>query len=487
MSELIQLRVRAPEESFKLELRCDSTLGDLLSALSQKLVKSQRQLELSSNNVAIPTNDRSASLAALGLGKGGAIKVGLKGDALLDTKSMFEGLLPTQGESKQYQDAEQEYMRALGRSLEHNPLGGLGLTSQAPVEEKKPERGLITAPISTQVSLSDKNPSLAQAGYVPAEQPLPEGGRRWSRSRSRGKKHHHKSHRKRERSSSRKRRKHSRSRERRKHKKRSKSRSSSRDNKNKKKKKSRSRSSSRDKEHTKPAPAMDYLSLKAAGAEVPKRLLEQQENKALAIRAKLTKAKQPPAADNANDNDNDNHNNNDNSNSEQASLRAAVLAERRRDLNAVAAADEDFSVENRVRNVLKKKLSDKALPEEGASGLQSVRANMDRSQNKQSLLAAFEDDTQKDLSSVHDLLLPRKQNNNKNNNNKNNNHSNNGKPDWLPRDVDQDHYDAIFSTKLDTSEEQQQQPEPSPEPDKPKLSWRDRARAAALARQTQGT
>jgi len=119
------------------------------------------------------------------------------------------------------------------------------------------------------------------------------------------------------------------------------------------------------------------------------------------------------------------------------------------------------------------------LPFLEASGLQSVRANMDRSQHKQSLLAVFEDDTQKDLSSVHDLLIPR---NTKSNNN---NNSDNNKPhSWLPRDVDQHHYNAIFSTKFDENQPVPE-PEPAPSEDKPKQSWRERAKAAALARQTQ--
>jgi len=323
-------------------------------------VKTQRQLEIFSNNVAVPVNDRSAPLALVGLGNGGALKVGLKGDTLLDTKSMFEGLLPTQGESRQYQDAEKEYMRALGRSLEHNPMAGLGLSQ---IEEKKPERGVVTAPISDKVSLSDKNPSLAQAGYVPAppEQHEPLGRRRWSRSKSRGKtrhksrsrsrKKHHKHNR--DRSSSRKRRKRSRDR-RRSASKRRKSRSAS------KGRKKKSRSASRGQAET--APIMDYLSLKTAGAEVPKKLLEQQESKAMAIRAKLTKAK--PDSDTGNDSKG------------SGDLRASVLAERRRDLSAVAAADEDFNVENRVKNVLKKKLEKNPNVEEGIYTFRDIISNI---------------------------------------------------------------------------------------------------------------
>lgn len=469
--------------------------------MSQRLLKPQRQLELASNENSIPVNDRQASLVSLGLGKGGALRVALKGDGLLDTKSMFEGVLPAQGESVQYQEAETQYMKALGRSLEHSSFAGLGLGLEPELDEKvvKPgQKGIVTGQtIADKVVLSNKFAHLAQPGYVPAEVEKDDIKKRHSRSRSRDEKRtkHKRSKRSRSRSRSRRRRNkkresRSRSRDRRKHRK---SRSRSREAQNKEgrendergRRKQQHESRSRSKSETRKnvanknlgPPTMNYLSLdNIVSAEIPKRLLAQQEDKALAIRAKLKKLKPISIGSEEEHNDREDK---DNVNliKKVTEARDLVAAARKRNLNQAASADEDFSAENRVKAVLKKRFANDTVTADDSGnrdgGLQFLRSNLNRTRNRESVMAAFEDDEQRDLSAVQDLLLtgsPSKP--------KSKRHQ------FNPHDIDRDHFNAIFSSSSTATSDQliESEQESIVEEKKPSLSWRERAKALALER-----
>lgn len=392
-------RCRTPDESFKLQIPTGSNMGDLLKAISLRILKPQRQLLLSGGprNEAIPVNDREATLEALGIAKGGRLVVSLKSDGLLlDVKSMFADILPSEGQSDEYKNAEAQFMQAHTRAMSfgHGATTGLGLGSsliEPELEEKilKPKvKGIVTGSISDKVVLSNKFADRAQPGYVPGSGTASHSDtnyrstdRRRSRSRSRDMSRRRRRSRSRSRSRDRKRRDGDRSR-----------RQSHKD----------SHRSERETNSSSGNKKEDHLRSKL-DLSVPKNLIAAQDKAALTVRNKLKK----PSTEGTNGEGPD-----------DATARAkSVMAERlKKSLQKVAAGDSDLTPENRVKAAFAKRLrlgTTSSSVESSSAGKKSkiggvyedVQSVYSQGQDRQAVLAAFEDDTQKDLSSVHDILF----------------------------------------------------------------------------------